>query len=216
MKFIVSYTKKDAYSYRVDTMCVEATSMDKALAYIKREERYIEEYHIKPLDNLLADCVTIESGHSPAVIAISKLANVEIAAEDYNIGGKEVDGKHYFTFDEALEVQKKLKNTGWRLPTRSEWALICEEFGQGEDGNLDEKELYKNLNMGPTGWLNENGHLHVRPTGGVWWSGTAGSATSGRYLDTGTGGVYAQGTRFRGYGYALRLVRDVKKAGESK
>lgn len=142
------------------------------------------------------------------VIATSKLAKVEIAAEDYNIGGREKEGKHYFTFDEAQEVQKNLKDTGWRLPTRSEWTLICEEFGQ-KDGELDCETLYKNLNMKHTGWIDEDGYLYERTTNGYWWSDTASSATLGRYLSTWTGNVNAQNSYFRGYGFALRLIRDV-------
>lgn len=149
--------------------------------------------------------------YNPDVVATSKLAKVEIAAEDYNIGGTEMDGKHYFTFNEAQEVQKTLKDTGWRLPTRSEWTLICEEFGQ-KDGELDCETLYKNLNMKHTGWIGEDGNFLNRTTGGRWWSDTASSATYGRNLCTYAGNVYAQYSYFRGYGFALRLVRDVKEA----
>ncbi len=97
------------------------------------------------------------------------------------------------------------------MPTRSEWTLICEEFGQKDDGELDTETLYKNLHMGPTGWLDEDGYLNGRTTYGGWWSGTAGSATRGRYLATYTGGVGAQYNNFRGDGFALRLVRDAKE-----
>ena len=50
------------------------------------------------------------------------------------------------------------------------------------------------------------GYLHARTANGVWWSGTAGSATNGRLLTTWTGNVNAQGNHFRGYGFALRCV----------
>ena len=50
------------------------------------------------------------------------------------------------------------------------------------------------------------GYLNERTTNGNWWSGTAGSATYGRYLSTWTGNVYAQNNSFRGYGFALRGV----------
>jgi hypothetical protein len=42
--------------------------------------------------------------------------------------------------------------------------------------------------------------------GGYWWSGTAGSATSGRNLSTWTDLVNAQDNLFRGFGFALRWV----------
>lgn len=152
--------------------------------------------------------------YSPKVVATSKLAKVEIAAEDCNIGGKEVDGRHYFTFDEALELQEKLKDTGWRLPTRSEWVLICEEFGQ-TDGELNPQTLYKNLNMSPTGFYDyEDGKLYNRTTVGYWWSTTRSSATNANYLGTSTTYVYPQNSNYRGYGFALRLVRDVEEEEE--
>ena len=50
------------------------------------------------------------------------------------------------------------------------------------------------------------GYLNVRTTYGTWWSGTAGSATHGRYLSTWTGNVGAQYNYFRGSGFALRCV----------
>lgn len=149
-----------------------------------------------------------ERMYNPEVVATSKLANVEIAAEDYNIGGKVVDGKHYFTYDEALEVQEKLEDTGWRLPTRSEWVLICEEFGQ-KDGQLNVETLYKNLNMSYTGYYDyEDGKLYNRTTYGFWWSATRSSATGANLLRTDTSGVSPQRSNYRGNGFAVRLVRD--------
>lgn len=53
----------------------------------------------------------------------SELAKVLIAPENYTEGDKK-----YFTWKEACAIEKKLNN-GWRLPTRQEWTLICEEFG---------------------------------------------------------------------------------------
>ena len=50
------------------------------------------------------------------------------------------------------------------------------------------------------------GYLNDRTTNGNWWSGTAGSATNGRYLGTWTGNVVAQRNTFRGAGFALRCV----------
>ena len=50
------------------------------------------------------------------------------------------------------------------------------------------------------------GYLLGRTSDGHWWSGTAGSATHGRYLGTWTGNVVAQDNYFRGYGFALRCV----------
>ena len=56
-----------------------------------------------------------------------------------------------------------------------------------------------------TGYYNRSyGYLFARTTDGHWWSDTAGSATSGRFLYTYTGNVYAQRNSWRGVGFALR------------
>ncbi len=58
-----------------------------------------------------------------------------------------------------------------------------------------------------TGYYDRSyGDLARRTTHGHWWSDTAGSATYGRGLNTGTGYVYAQSNYWRGYGFALRCV----------
>ena len=54
------------------------------------------------------------------------------------------------------------------------------------------------------------GYLYERTTDGIWWSGTAESATYGRYLATGTGYVGAQDNYFRGVGFALRCGVSIR------
>ncbi len=207
MKYFVSYLDNDR---EIQQKAVVADCSDEVVEYMKRMGA--KTFSIAAGKTLLKKAEEIrENNYHPNIVAVSRLANVEIANDDYKFGGRIRDGKHYFTFDEALEVQEKLKDTGWRLPTRSEWTLICEEFGQKDDGELDDETLYKKLHMEPTGWLNEDGYLNGRTTYGGWWSGTAGSATHGRYLATDTGGVGAQNNYFRGFGFALRLVRDAKE-----
>lgn len=207
MKYFVSYLDNDR---EIQQKAVVADCSDEVAEYMKRMGA--KTFSIAAGKTLLKKAEEIrENNYHPNIVAVSRLANVEIANDDYKFGGRIRDGKHYFTFDEALEVQEKLKDTGWRLPTRSEWALICEEFGQKDDGELDDETLYKKLHMEPTGWLNEDGYLNGRTTYGGWWSGTAGSAARGRYLGAYTGGVGSQYNNSRGDGFALRLVRDAKE-----
>lgn len=140
-----------------------------------------------------------------AVIATSKLAGVEIAAEDYVEGDK----KH-FTWDEAIEAVKKLGN-GWRLPTRKEWSLICEEFGCDEDGQLSGGLLAKNLNLKANGWKDRSGSLYGSGTGGSWWSSTASNTTTRYYLNYDTSdGLYSGDYYSRYNGSSVRCVRDVE------
>jgi hypothetical protein len=71
---------------------------------------------------------------------------------------------------------------------------------------------YNHINEWPLQFLRTGlyhrsyGYLNVRTTGGYWWSDTAGSATNGRRLGTGTGDVSAQHNDWRGYGFALRCT----------
>ena len=214
MKFLVSYQER--VKEDIKQLVVDADNIaDLELFMDDHYSNYVAvSFHA--LDTLLDHSITYRPVYNPEVIATSKLANVEIAASDYDIGGKEVDGIHYFTHDEALEVQESLKHTGWRLPTRSEWVLICEEFGQ-KDGQLDTKTLYKNLNMSPGGyWDIDKGKVHSRATSGYWWSATSSSARYADHLVTVTSLVSPQYSSNRGNGFALRLVKDVEDRDEGK
>ena len=140
------------------------------------------------------------------VIATSKLAKVDIADHDYTEGDK----KH-FTFEEALEVEKKLKCTGWRLPTRSEWALICEEFGQ-KDGARDAAQLMSALKLSLNGYVYPSGqNLILTGTYGYYWSSTPysnGVNAYNLYFSSTSVGPSDFGNCYAGF--SLRLVRDVE------
>lgn len=136
----------------------------------------------------------------------SKLAGVIIAPEDYTDGDKK-----YFTWDEAIALQKDLPD-GWRLPTRSEWALICEEFAQ-KDGRLDADTLVTNLNIQRNGWYDfKDKVLYFAGNYGYYWSSTPYSnGTSAYYLYFDGSGVTPSNYSNRYRGYSLRLVRDLEK-----
>lgn len=137
-------------------------------------------------------------------LVISKLAQVEIADKDYI-----EDDRKYFTYEEALEVEKKLSNTGWRLPTRSEWALICEEFGQ-KDGYLDGTTLATNLKLNRNGWYGSDDKYLFSPSYGYYWSSTSYSnASYAYYLGFATSSVAPSDYSNRNHSYTLRLVKDM-------
>lgn len=141
------------------------------------------------------------------VIATSKLAKVQIADHDYTEGSK----KH-FTFEEALEVEKKLKHTGWRLPTRSEWVLICEEFGR-KDGALDAAQLMSALKLSRNGLVNPyNKYLYYTGILGYYWSSTPypSNANSAYGLYFNASSVNPSANYYRYCGFSLRLVRDME------
>ena len=139
------------------------------------------------------------------VIATSKLAGVEIADKDYTEGDKK-----YFTYDEALEVEKNLED-GWRLPTRHEWALICEEFACNDEGRLDAKLLTDVLGLGLNGWVGTSGEEHDVGSEGNYWSSTTTSAGRAYSLTFNISTVYPSNNSNRYLGFPLRCVRDLHK-----
>lgn len=140
----------------------------------------------------------------PKATIYSKLAGVEIALEDY----VEEDGNKYFTYDKALEIEKKLKGTGWRLPTRHEWALIAEEFGNDDDGKLNGNKLAKRLNLQKNGLI-YSGNVNYLNSGGYYWSRTGNNASNAYILYFGTDGNLDTGIYYRYRGGSVRLVRDI-------
>lgn len=150
-------------------------------------EKFIEE----------ESAVWVPNGH-----IFSKLAKIEIAGEDYSEGDKK-----YFTWDEAMAIEKKLNN-GWRLPTRSEWTLICEEFGQ-KKGTLDTKTLMDNLSLHNSGYVG-SGSLSLAGPYGYYWSSTVFNSDSAYSLYFDSSNVYPSANVYRGLGFSVRLVRDLE------
>lgn len=147
----------------------------------------------------------------------SKLANVEIASNDYWESSEEdsemvVDGKKiYFTFDEAVEIEKKLGN-GWRLPTRHEWSLICEEFANDQNtGELCPAMLGKKLELNKNGYIDDDS-IEGSDSDAFYWSSTAFSSNFAYNLDFNSGNVNPTFSLSRLYGFSVRLVRDLKES----
>lgn len=75
-------------------------------------------------------------------------AGVEIAPNDYWELDDKCERKDHFTWYEAKEIETKLAIRGWRLPTRSEWVAIVEEFGNDyPSGLLSPKQLKTSLGL---------------------------------------------------------------------
>lgn len=132
----------------------------------------------------------------------SKSTGLIIAPENYAEGDKK-----YFTFDDTLGIEKKLKN-GWRLPTRHEWVLLAEELGMDDRGTLNGSVLGKALNLPLAGRVTTDG-LDFTGSYGYYWSSTIYSATSAYYLYFLSSSVdpASYGNRYIG-----RSVRCVKEA----
>lgn len=129
----------------------------------------------------------------------SKLTNLIIAPEDYTEGERK-----FFTWEEAMEINVP----GWRLPTRSEWVLIIEEFGCGKDGKMSPEKLYPGLKLALNGRIDCDKILWGVGTSGYWWSST-------RRDEYAVYGLYAGGStpfvdyRDKDYGCSVRLVKEI-------
>lgn len=135
----------------------------------------------------------------------SELAKVIIAPEDYVEGDKK-----FFTWEEACTIKDKLKN-GWRLPTRSEWVFICEEFGQ-KDGCLDADTLVNSLGLERHGWQDEDCSLRTAGLGGFYWATTAYPSELYAYnLYFNSTNVDPSYYNNRWCGFTVRLVKDVEE-----
>lgn len=127
----------------------------------------------------------------------SKLLDAKVSLEDYYEYDENGNKKTEFTFDEVLEIDKKLPE-GWRVATRHEWCLLAEEFGYNtKTGELDPDLLVKNLNL----TRNEDGV-------GYYWSSTAYNANLAYRLSLYSSGVYPQSGDDKSYGFSVRCVRD--------
>lgn len=149
------------------------------------------------------ECTSEDSLPVFAPVAKSKLLNIEIADRNYAEGDKE-----HFTFEEALEIEKKMKATGWRLPTRHEWAVLVEEFGNSEDGRIEANKLVEALRLTYAGVV-FNSALNSVGSNGYYWSSTAYSSTNAYRVRFNSSEVSTNNNN-RYFGYSVRLVRDVK------
>jgi len=153
----------------------------------------VNEGYIKPINEW-----------SPAGVIESKLARVLIATNNYSENGKD-----HFNFDEALEIKGKLNN-GWRLPTRREWALICEEFGCDETGRLNGELLKNNISLPYSGFV-VSGQLSLVNRNGYYWSSTAKEPNDAYNLSFSSSGVIPFCHDLRFIKNSVRLVKDIEK-----
>lgn len=123
---------------------------------------------------------------------------IEIADIDYYEILPDGAKKTKFTWDEAMEIEKKT-NGKWRLPTATEWTAIVVAFGCDDKGDFDGKLFAKRLNLTTGG----DGY-------GSFWSSTAHSTTNARFLLFSASNIYPQDYDNKVYGFSVRLVRGEK------
>lgn len=151
--------------------------------------------------------VTVDAWEREGIV--SKLANILIAPEDYAEGNK----KH-FTWDEAMKIEGRLP-AGWRLPTRRELALICEEFACDKNGRLSPDLLENRLKFKKNGFtagdaFDDSSSLYAAGSNGRYWSSTANYSYYAYYLNFNSGGIFPAYNYSKYYGYSVRCVKDLR------
>lgn len=130
------------------------------------------------------------------VRAIALPNGLEVAMEDYYEIDENGNKKTEFTWDEAMEIEKKTGGK-WRVPTQMEWLQICTELG-GKDGELDRDTLVTALNLTE----DEDGD-------GYYWSSTASNAAFAYDLSFGSSLVLpGTGYNYKYNGFAVRLLKE--------
>lgn len=135
--------------------------------------------------------------------------------ENLAIGGYEKNGRHYYTWQEAMDAARSV---GKRLPTREELKALCyldstwddERKGRWFGGNHDSD--HKGSLFLPAAGLrgNNSGELAYTSSYGYYWSSSpayGGNSTAGN-LYFHSGNVYPLSTNYRAYGFSVRCVRD--------
>lgn len=105
------------------------------------------------------------------------------------------DDASLFTWNEAMALEEEDKiPEGWRLPTRHELAMICEEFGQNEWGRLDPQKLSSALGMTDT----------------CYWSSTESDSDTAYTLYSNSTMVYPASSDGKCYRNNVRCVKEAE------
>ena len=139
--------------------------------------------------------------------------------ENLAIGGYEKDGRHYYTWDEAMEAAKSV---GKRLPTQYEWEALC-DLGSTWDDELKGRWFGGNHNSDhkgslflPIAGLSSSKGLGYRTkmigtsSNGYYWSSSPnyGGNNNAGNLNFNSGDVYPLDNLNRAYGCSVRCVQN--------
>ena len=139
--------------------------------------------------------------------------------ENLAIGGYEKNGRHYYTWQEAMDAARSV---GKRLPTREEWEALCDLGSTWDDelkgrwfgGNHDSD--HKGSLFLPIAGLSSSKGLGYRTkmigtsTGGYYWSSSPyyGNNNYAGNLYFTSGYVFPQDKSIRTFSFSVRCVRD--------
>lgn len=178
------------------------------MSLTKKDKEEIAKIVAETLNNIQAGAEKVEQGNIKFELEQldkkwrengieSESTGLIIAPENVNI-----DGVTVFTWDEAMCLEAKGKTPkGWRLPTRHEWVLICEEFGMDEaTGGLSTEKISKALNFP----RDEDDQL----CGGFWSSTAYSDSAHAYYLYYSPSYVDPRGNSLKYFEFSVRLVKE--------
>lgn len=131
---------------------------------------------------------------------------LEITSKDYYEIQPDGTRKEYFTWDEAMGIEKKTDGA-WRLPTYVEMVKIVCALGE-KGGDIDRDTLVEVLKLEQKGW-DKDGDIQDKGDEGNWWTSTEVNASLSRNLGTDTTDVYPRYSGNKGSGFSVRLVRKI-------
>ncbi len=151
---------------------------------------------------------------SAGTIILPGMPDLEWMTENLSgFGGTEIDGRWYYTWDEAMAAAEQLGN-GWRLPTRSEMVDLGstwddERKGRWFGGNHDtdhKGSLFfpaSGYRSYPSGAL-----VLVGMAGNYWFSSPQSGRTGAGNLGFNSGIVNPLYSSYRAFGFTVRCVRN--------
>ena len=129
----------------------------------------------------------------------NQMEYIKVADIDYYEILPDGTKKTTFTWDEAMEIEKKTHGK-WRVPTVPEWFAICAAFGRSDDGtDVNPQVLREKLNL----TADEDGY-------GNYWSAASASTTTSYHLNFYSPYLYPRDTYSKGYGFAVRCVASAQ------
>lgn len=118
-------------------------------------------------------------------------------------------GKKYFTFDEALEVEREAKKHGFRLPTVQDFEKLYAYYGVDKDGNDTPQRFVDELGFSYSGYWNGTASSASRlGSYGYYWSSPVYDTSNGYALLFGSSAVYPQYYGVKYYGLTVKFIYE--------